>query len=88
MLADHSTGKKLEAKLTDLHDRLNGRCYVAPPIRRVWIDKEGGKKRPIGITEFEDKIVQPSGAKGVHRGERPTCGGYIIYNFPKTTTGT
>ena len=24
----------------------------------MWIDKEGGKKRPIGISEFEDKIVQ------------------------------
>ena len=24
----------------------------------MWIDKEAGKKRPIGITEFEDKIVQ------------------------------
>ena len=27
-------------------------------IKRVWIDKDGGKKRPIGLTEFEDKIVQ------------------------------
>ena len=51
-------GKNLEANLIDLHDRLRGKRYVAPPIKRVWIEKEGGKKRPIGISEFEDKIVQ------------------------------
>ena len=48
----------LEENLADLHRRLKDRCYVAPLIKRVWIDKEAGKKRPIGITEFEDKIVQ------------------------------
>ncbi len=50
--------ENLEANLADLHRRLKDRCYVAPLIKRVWIDKEAGKKRPIGITEFEDKIVQ------------------------------
>jgi group II intron reverse transcriptase/maturase len=50
--------KNLEANLIDLHERLRGKRYVAPPIKRVWIDKEGGKKRPIGLSEFEDKIVQ------------------------------
>lgn len=32
--------------------------YVAPPVERVWIDKEDGRKRPIGKPCFEDKIVQ------------------------------
>ena len=50
--------KDLEANLKDLHERLIGRTYVAPPIKRVWIDKDNGKKRPIGLTEIEDKIVQ------------------------------
>ena len=50
--------ENLEENLADLHRRLKDRCYTAPLIKRVWIDKEAGKKRPIGITEFEDKIVQ------------------------------
>ena len=51
-------GKELEANLADLYERLKTQRYVAPPIKRVWIDKEGGKKRPIGLLEIEDKIVQ------------------------------
>ena len=51
-------GKDLEANLQDLHTRLKEQTYFAPPIKRVWIDKENGKKRPIGVAEFEDKIVQ------------------------------
>lgn len=50
--------KDLEANLADLYQRLVERTYKAPPIKRVWIDKENGKKRPIGIAEIEDKIVQ------------------------------
>ena len=48
----------LEENLRDLHARLRDNCYVAPPVERVWIDKENGKKRPIGKPCFEDKIVQ------------------------------
>ncbi len=50
--------QNLTANLEDLQRRLKDKEYVAPMIKRVWIDKEGGKKRPIGLTEFEDKIVQ------------------------------
>lgn len=48
----------LESNLRDLHDRLRTDRYIAPPVERVWIDKDGGKKRPIGKPAFEDKIVQ------------------------------
>lgn len=50
--------ENLEANLLDLHERLRCNRYVAPPGERVWIDKEGGKKRPISKACFEDKIVQ------------------------------
>jgi group II intron reverse transcriptase/maturase len=48
----------LEENLIDLHQRLRCGRYKAPPVKRVWIDKDNGKKRPLGIPEFEDKIVQ------------------------------
>jgi RNA-directed DNA polymerase len=51
-------GENLDENLANLHERLRSGSYIAPPIVRVWIDKENGKKRPIGKPTFEDKIVQ------------------------------
>jgi RNA-directed DNA polymerase len=48
----------LDENLRDLYDRLRSGRYQAPPVERVWLDKEDGKKRPIGKPTFEDKIVQ------------------------------
>jgi len=48
----------LEDNLRDLHERLRDNRYVAPPVERVWIEKDDGKQRPIGKPCFEDKIVQ------------------------------
>jgi group II intron reverse transcriptase/maturase len=51
-------GQALEANLQDLHARLVAKRYRHQPIRRVHIPKEQGKTRPIGISAFEDKLVQ------------------------------
>ena len=51
-------GEALEENLKDLHQRLKEMRYRHQPIRRILIDKEGGKKRPIGISTIEDKVVQ------------------------------
>jgi group II intron reverse transcriptase/maturase len=48
----------LEENLHDLHERLKSGRYTAPPVERVWLDKEDGRKRPIGKPTFEDKLVQ------------------------------
>jgi RNA-directed DNA polymerase len=48
----------LEENLRALHERMNSSQYKAPPVERVWLDKEDGRKRPIGKPTFEDKIVQ------------------------------
>ncbi|MEE9472386.1 MAG: group II intron reverse transcriptase/maturase [Acidimicrobiia bacterium] len=53
-------GSNLERNLLDLHQRLKSMRYRHQVIRRVHIDKEGGKTRPIGISTVEDKIVQDS----------------------------
>lgn len=50
--------ENLEENLRDLHERLRDKRYVAPPVERVWIEKEDGKKRPISKPCFEDKVVQ------------------------------
>jgi RNA-directed DNA polymerase len=55
--------ENLEENLEGLHDRLRSQRYKAPPVRRVWIDKGNGKKRPLGIPEIEDKIVQKAVTK-------------------------
>jgi len=51
-------GRDLEGNLQDLHARMKAKRYRHQPIRRVHIPKEGGKTRPIGISAFEDKLVQ------------------------------
>ena len=61
---DNVTGanyaENLDENLRNLHERLKSGAYKAPPVNRVWIDKEDNNKRPIGIPTFEDKIVQRS----------------------------
>jgi group II intron reverse transcriptase/maturase len=51
-------GQALEENLQDLHARMKANRYRHQPIRRVYIPKEQGKTRPIGISAFEDKLVQ------------------------------
>ena len=51
-------GQVLGDNLLDLHERLVSKRYRHQPIRRVHIPKDNGKTRPIGISAFEDKLVQ------------------------------
>jgi RNA-directed DNA polymerase len=51
-------GETLEAQLHDLAERLKRGAYRAKPVRRVYISKEDGRQRPLGVPALEDKIVQ------------------------------
>jgi group II intron reverse transcriptase/maturase len=51
-------GRDLETNLADLHARLRTGRYHAPPVERVWLEKEDGGQRPIGKPTFEDKVAQ------------------------------
>ncbi len=51
-------GENLEQNLQDLSHRLRRGAYRAKPVRRVYIPKADGRQRPLGVTAFEDKLVQ------------------------------
>jgi RNA-directed DNA polymerase len=55
-----SYGENLDANLDDLLARMKNMAYRPGPVREVLIPKEGkpGATRPLGISGFEDKIVQ------------------------------
>jgi group II intron reverse transcriptase/maturase len=53
----------LEANITDLAERVKAKRYRAKLVRRVYIPKENGKERPLGIPALEDKLVQLACAK-------------------------
>jgi RNA-directed DNA polymerase len=48
----------LEANLMELRERIMSGRYQAPPVRRSYIPKADGSRRPLGIPTFEDKIAQ------------------------------
>ena len=52
--------KDLDGNLADLSNRLKRGAYRAKPVKRTYIPKSDGGKRPIGIPALEDKVVQKS----------------------------
>ena len=55
---EYETG--LADRLTDLHSRVHRGAFRAQPSRRVYIRKDDGRQRPLGVAALEDKIVQQS----------------------------
>jgi len=56
-------GQNLEPNLRDLINRLHKGTYRPLPKRAVEIPKADGRKRPLAIASFEDKIVEWWAAK-------------------------
>lgn len=48
----------LDEKLGELEDIAKSGLYRAPPVRRTFIPKDGGKMRALGIPTVADKVLQ------------------------------
>jgi RNA-directed DNA polymerase len=48
----------LEGNLEELRQLLKAKVFEPLPVRRVYIPKTNGKKRPLGIPGIRDRIVQ------------------------------
>jgi RNA-directed DNA polymerase len=47
-----------EGFLNDIHESLKTKAYRPSAVRRAWIPKPDGRKRPLGIPTIRDRVIQ------------------------------
>ena len=48
----------LDDKINEIHCELKSGEYKPSPVKRTYIDKDDGTKRPLGIPTVKDRVVQ------------------------------
>lgn len=66
-----------ENKIMGILKELKERTYKPTPVRRVYIPKKNGKKRPLGIPIIKDRIVQQSIVNVIS----PLCEKHIFHKW-------
>src|SRR3974377_2142486 len=77
---EYETG--LQSRLVDLHSRVHRGAYRALPSRRVYIEKEDGRQRPLGVAALEDKLVQSAGATILNKSYKEDFLGFSLVFRP------
>jgi len=56
--AIESSAEGIEGFLNEIQESLRAKTYRPMAVRRVWIPKPDGRKRPLGIPTIRDRVVQ------------------------------
>lgn len=56
----------IERNLEELRRKVLSKSYESAPIRRVWIPKPDGGKRPLGIPTVEDRVLHAAIARTLY----------------------
>ena len=56
--SDYQDEDERAALIVSILDELKARAHQPQPVRRVYIDKPNGGKRPLGIATIKDRVIQ------------------------------